>query len=280
MRSDILRAVVNISNRHDFNVGEPIENSNRANAMGDVLEKYIADAFAGTFEMNEAERIQRQSEVFSYIGNNSNPPDLMIRGGAAIEVKKIENRNSQLQLNSSFPKNKIYANDSRIGQNAVSAENWSEKDFVYAVGFVKNRKIKEIFLVDASIYCANKEIYQSMFDLIKNGVASIPGIVFSQTKELGRVNQIDPLGITNLRARGMWLLENPFSVFSYIYEPNSLKEFNLVAIIMEEKFENSDYKDEIYRLMAERRVLVSDELVRNPNNPAQLIRCKKITYSK
>ena len=32
-------------------------------------------------------------------------------------------------------------------------------------------------------------------------------LYFAETKELGRVNQVDPLGITNLRIRGMWQIE-------------------------------------------------------------------------
>ena len=77
---------------------------NRANTAGDALEEYIKDLFADSFDLNEAQRLQRQSEVFSYLGNDRNPPDAMLRGGDAIEVKKIETDTAALALNSSYPK--------------------------------------------------------------------------------------------------------------------------------------------------------------------------------
>ena len=63
-------------------------------------------------------------------------------------------------------------------------------------------------------------------------------VVFSETKELGRVNQVDPLGITNLRIRGMWQIENPRKVFKYLHEPTG-KEFELVCIIPKEKYHHN-----------------------------------------
>ena len=41
-------------------------------------------------------------------------------------------------------------------------------------------------------------------------------VEFSETNELGRVNKVDPLGITYLRIRGMWGIENPIKVFNYV----------------------------------------------------------------
>lgn len=51
---------------------------------------------------------------FSYIGNQNNPPDLMIKHGDAIEIKKIQTANANLVLNSSYPKDKLYANNPMI----------------------------------------------------------------------------------------------------------------------------------------------------------------------
>lgn len=70
------------------------------------------------------------SEVFSYLGNNSNPPDAMLRNGDAIEVKKIESLSSALTLNSSM-----------ISTACREAEQWSEKDMIYVVGVVEKIKI-------------------------------------------------------------------------------------------------------------------------------------------
>ena len=54
--------------------------------------------------MNKEERMERLSKEFSYLGNTNNPPDMMLRSGDAIEVKKIESSTSALALNSSATK--------------------------------------------------------------------------------------------------------------------------------------------------------------------------------
>lgn len=63
------------------------------------MEEYIKDLFANSFDLSGVERNRRLNEVFSYLGNNSNVPDAMLKNGDAIEVKKIESPNSALALN-------------------------------------------------------------------------------------------------------------------------------------------------------------------------------------
>ncbi|MCY7019540.1 NgoPII family restriction endonuclease [Streptococcus sanguinis] len=280
IRANILTAIINIVRSQNTNLQESYIRANRANSVGDALEKYIVDSFAGTIsESDEASRVQKVSKVFSYLGNDTNPPDGMLKGGAAIETKKIESRTSQLQLNSSSPKSKLYVNDSRLKQAARDAESWTEKDFIYSIGFVKDKHLKELALIDASVYCANKSVYEDIFEKIKDGIDSIPNVSFSPTQELGRVNKIDPLGITSLRIRGMWLLENPFTVFNYIYTPNPKADFNLFALVSDEHFSNFENMQQLIELSNSIDSLsIDDVLVKNPNNPAQLLDCKKITF--
>ncbi len=75
----------------------------RINNTGKALENLIKDVLCGQFQLNEKERIELQSEYFSYTGNQNNPPDLIIRNSDAFEIKKIEN-NEQLLLTVRFPK--------------------------------------------------------------------------------------------------------------------------------------------------------------------------------
>lgn len=278
--ANILTAVINIVEARNVNLQESYIRANRANSMGDALEKYIIDSFAGTLSENdETQRLLKVNQVFSYLGNDSNPPDAMLKNGAAIETKKIESRNSKLQLNSSSPKSKLYSCDNRLKQAAREAEEWTEKDFIYSVGFVKDKKLKELALIDASVYCADKSIYEDMFEKIKEGISSIPNVNFSPTQELGRVNNIDPLGITSLRIRGMWLLDNPFTVFDYIYCPQKNVDFNLFTLVPSSQFDSFPNKDELIKLEKSNNNLVIENVpVKNPNNPAQLISCKKITF--
>ena len=55
--------------------------------------------FANSFNLSETEKLEKWNEVFSYLGNNSNPPDAMLRGGDAIEIKKLETDSKELALN-------------------------------------------------------------------------------------------------------------------------------------------------------------------------------------
>lgn len=283
MSTDTLTAIINIINSETTVLGGSLKSvSNRANLMGDALEEYIQEAYSGTIgETNRDLKLKRIDDVFSYTGNNSNPPDGMIKGGEAIEVKKIESRGSQLQLNSSNPKSKLYKSDPRLNSKAISAEEWTEKDFVYVVGFIdkKSNSLKELAFIDSSLYCADKEIYDRPFTKIKKGILEIPNVEFNtDTKELGRVNKVDPLGIASLRIRGMWLLDNPFKVFSDIYKPQD-GDFNLFALISDERFENSDNKDELVKMSKSiTNLTITDKIVKNPNNPAKLKHCKKITF--
>ncbi|MEG1564382.1 MAG: NgoPII family restriction endonuclease, partial [Bacteroides sp.] len=193
---------------------------NRVNSMGEALEEYIKDVFSGTVnESNFKKRDQLISESFSYLGNQNNPPDsMLINGGDAIEVKKIESPNSALALNSSYPKAKIYANSSMINQTCRDCEDWSIRDIIYAVGVVDGKNLNSLAFIYGMDYCADKDVYERIKLTIKNGVESITDVEFAETKELGRVNRVDPLGITYLRVRGMWHIENPFKVFENIYK--------------------------------------------------------------
>ena len=73
------------------------------------IEAYIQDAFADTItENNINNKNKKINNVFSYLGNQNNPPDIIVRGGDAIEVKKIQSIGSAIPLNSSYPKHKLY----------------------------------------------------------------------------------------------------------------------------------------------------------------------------
>lgn len=285
MNSNILKAIMNLVDTPHYKLRETYqENHNRANSMGDALEEYIKDIFSGTYDtQDQKDRLERISEVFSYLGNNSNPPDAMLKNGDAIEVKKIETNNSALALNSSYPKHKLYVDSNMISSACKNAENWKEKDIIYAVGVVNNDKLLNLSFVYGLDYCASEETYTKIKTKIKDGVECIPGVEFAETKELGRVNKVDPLGITYLRVRGMWGIENPWTVFNYIYKKDSKKEFNFFALINKEKyleFSNEDRKE--FEVFAKNRDLlhITEVKVKNPDNPAKLNDAYLITYSK
>lgn len=279
--ANIIDAIIQLVENPKYELRNYSESHNRANNMGEALEEYIKDIFAGTVnETDDNIRNQKLSEVFSYLGNQNNPPDSMLRGGDAIEVKKIESNDSSLALNSSYPKAKLFADSPMIKNACRTCEDWTVKDMIYAVGVVDDNNIKSLALVYGDDYCAEKSVYEQIKTVIKTGVESIGGVEFAETKELGRVNRVDPLGITYLRVRGMWGIENPFSVFDYVYKRDYSKKFNFMALINNDKyysFGNYLTLEKICVNISELKI--TDVKIKNPNNPAQLREAKLITYT-
>ena len=128
-------------------------------------------------------------------------------------------------------------------------------------------------------YAATEETYLKVKSTIKEGVENLPNIQFAETNELGRLNRIDPLGITSLRIRGMWILQNPWKTFEYLTELDSKKKFEFCGIINEDKYNSFDNVDELEKLCKEKENLsIVDVKIKNPNNPAKLIKAKMIRY--
>ena len=70
--------------------------------------------------------------------------------------------------------------------------------------------------MQGTCYAANHEVYEKVHEPIKKEVDSVLdslGLEKAETVELGKVKRVDPLGITELRIRGMWSIENPLKVF-------------------------------------------------------------------
>jgi hypothetical protein len=263
---------------------------NRTNSRGEALEEYIKDVFSDTIsEYDETKRLEKIAEKFSYLGNQNNPPDMIMRGGDAIEVKKIESRSSSLALNSSYPKNKLLSDSAMITEQCRQCENWIQKDILYVVGVMPNKslsssgKLTDVCMVYGDDYAADSSIYERIKTTIRNGITTIPDVQFSQTHELGRVNCVDPLGITYLRIRGMWGIENPWKTFDYVCSPNNHEEFNFFGIINEEKYRSFDPhdRDNIESLSKQNENFKIENIkIKNPNNPSQLKSAKRITFSK
>ena len=283
---NIIDAIINLVKISTEEIREVAKSNNRMNSMGDNLEEFIKDLFAGTFDETEERRNEKISEVFSYLGNSSNPPDIMLKNGDAIEVKKIEiskcrDITTELQLNSSYPKEKLYSSSTMISKSCKEAETWTEKDMIYVIGAKEKNNLHSLFFVYGSEYAAEENTYVKIKNSISSTLKNTPGLELAETNEIARVNKVDPLGITSLRVRGMWLIKNPWVVFNYIYERNKEKNFNFCAIISEKKYNTLDNKsllEEISR--KDTRLKIEDKNIKNPNNPAKLIKVKLITFLK
>lgn len=278
--SNIIDAICNLLKNKPKEIKAYYNKNNRANSMGDSLENFISDLFCDTvLEADESKKLLKKSEVFSYIGNNNNPPDFMLRGGDAIEVKKIENANSTIALNSSYPKVKLFANSQMITTACKNCEDWTQKDMIYSVGVMEKNLIKSLVFVYGIDYAASCEVYDKIKNVIKQGIKTIAGVEFAQTKELGRVNKVDPLGITYLRIRGMWHIENPLKVFNYVFKKDVGKDFTFISIINDEKFKTFSNADRLLNLIEQTDgAKISDIFIKEPDNPAKIKKAKLITY--
>ncbi|MDG6249757.1 NgoPII family restriction endonuclease [Methanocalculus sp.] len=282
MKTNILIAIMNIVKTPITEINEYYTSHNRANNMGEALEEYVKDMFSGTIK--ETDKIKRDlafSNFFSYLGTQNHPPDFILKGGDAVEVKKIENINSGLALNSSYPKAKLFSSSSMITSACRECEVWDEKDIIYAVGVVKGNKLSSLCMFYGIDYAASAEIYERIKKTVSAGISTTTSVEFSETKELGRVNKVDPLGITHLRIRGMWGIENPMKVFKDFYRSDDSKDFNYMALINNEKYKSFSLSD---RKLFEKMVKATPDLkfkdieIKTPDNPAKLKKAKLISF--
>lgn len=277
--TNILEAIVNIVENPIYEIRNHYSGRNRMNNVGEALETFIKDAFSNTILTDdEQEKMRKYNEEFSWLGNQNHPPDIMIKGGDAIEVKKTQSANSDLALNSSYPKSTVQANSTMITQSCRACEDWTEKDLIYCVGHTNDDSIKSLWLVYGNIFAANHETYQIIKQKITEGINEIPNVELAETNELGRVNRVDPLGITNLRIRGMWQIQNPRRVFNYLHT-SSANSFELVAIIPTSKYDSfpTESKTKIETLKNP-NLTINNVQVKDPNNPANLIGAKLIIF--
>ncbi len=284
MSTNLLKALSNIINNPITTFKKTSQqSSNRINSEGMALEYYVRDLFCNTLELNDLNAKNLiYSENFSYLGNQNNPPDLIIKGGDAIEIKKIQSFSSPIALNSSYPKDKLYVTSSMITQACRDCESdWQEKDIIYAIGIVKEDILKGLWFIHGTCYAAEESTYTRIRDCISQGIQQLENIEFAPTNELGRVNRVDPLGITYLRIRGMWGIENPIKVYNYLFQNGvDTRRFFTHSILTTEKymsFPESD-RNQLESLMSP-SFNIQDVKLRSPNNPARLIDGKLLSFT-
>ena len=282
--TNLLIALKNIINNPITRLVAHYQNWNRANNMWDALECYIKDAFCNSFsETNTQTRDAVYSDFFSYLWNTSNPPDIIIKNGDSIEVKKIESLSASLALNSSYPKDKLHSDDSRITVACRTCEEQAreEKDIIYSIWVApETNTLKVLWFIYGDCYAADREVYKRIADTISDWIWEIPDVDFTITNELAKIKKVDPLGITDLRVRGMWHIENPIKVFRDFSVVNLGDNFTMHAIMLETKYLSFTTADrEALEQLQNDRFHITDIEIKSPNNPAQLLRAKFISYT-
>ena len=172
METNLLKAIKNIVKNPNNDLVSQYRSLNRMNSMGEALEFYIKDIFCGLLSENDlAKKEQTYSEFFSYLGNQNNPPDIIIKNGDAVEVKKhIGIRPNGLALNSSYPKDFLYSDSPMITNDCRRCEEWSKKDLLYVIGSILDNKIKSLWFIYGNCYAASREVYEKIKNAISEGV--------------------------------------------------------------------------------------------------------------
>lgn len=243
---------------------------NRVNSVGEGLEFFIKDLFCDSFSTDDInKKIRIYQEHFSYLGNSNNPPDFVIKKGDAVEVKKITSV-KDLALNSSYPKNQLFNTDSRISNACKTCEDqdggWKVKDMLYTIGNIRSGKeLDSLWFVYGNCYAASPHVYRNVAHYITDSVQKGGDYELSATNELARINKIDPLGITYLRVRGMWGIQHPDTVFSYITDPG----YQIKVLMLSDKYHFLAEKTEQGVVsFIESKFNVKHTQIHSPNNPA------------
>lgn len=267
--------------RTDIKLTSHYIGNNRVNNSGDALEYFVKDVFSNSLFSNEEERIINYNKSFSYLGNKNNPPDLILKNSDAVEIKKLEGKSSAIALNSSYPKNKFFANSPMITQACRDCEEWDVKDILYIIGHTIDNNIRTLWLIYGDCFVANKETYEKIKQKISQGIREIPDVEFTETNELGKVKKVDPLGVTDLRIRGMWHIDNPNKIFSYLNVYDDKCTFQIICLLTKEKFDSLPENDKKY--IKELKIdgfIFKDVNIKDPNNPANLLQSVLISYKR
>jgi len=207
-----------------------------ANA-GKGLELWVKHFLAGTINRsNDDQVIEEWNKKFSFHGGSSNPPDVMMKGSLAAEVKKTEGKTGALQLNSSWPIRTLHKSDQHITNECRKAENWTEKPFLFFVGQVKQKtnSLSNLSIVDGRCLSDEEHVYLGVIAQVRAQMLQLGGAV---TKEIGRFNELDSTGRTNLRVRPMFSLSNPVSIFSAIFTNSDTADFVLNVLLPESSYD-------------------------------------------
>lgn len=178
------------------------------------MEEYVKNLFADSFDARDmGERIYRHMEVFSHFGNSTNPPDFILRGGDAIEIKNIyipkryyrgRLECDPLILNTVYSRQKLYADDPLVTNTCRKAEKWTVKDIIYAVGASRGKQLTHLCMVYGSDYCASARHYENILEEMRARLKDIPNLYKTWSERyLGRIGEVDPTGATYLE---MWYL--------------------------------------------------------------------------
>ena len=291
--SNLLRAIDNLSECRNFDLkATQGVVSNMVSAQGKPLEGFVKASFCGRPDtgMSTDMAIQKHlarnqlsaDDVFCYQGSVNNPPDAMLRDyGDAIEIKKVEGIGT-IHLNSSLPKQRLYADDKQLKDLAVKCEpDWESRDMLYVIGNTDASVLNRyLFFFYGDCVFKNNKFYHDVFMSAKNSLKGVDRI--DQTgNEYGTIKDVDELGIdTNMRLRPQNSFAHPFKIFSQLESLATIDhaEFSLFAVMRTEKFSSFTH-DEQELLTDNPKITHRTEQIRDPDNPEGKIDVEVFSFS-
>jgi hypothetical protein len=286
MSPNILTAIKNISYFRTNNMREYFEDYARSQikTVRQQMEYYVKDAISGSFKsIKDKKPTDRYYGVFSYIGNKNKPPDMIIQGGDAIVIKTIKTYKGSFTINNSPPKDRLMWNDPWIIENCrmIDGGQWNSKDIFYVIGWIEKRRMKYLNFIQGSCFIPEQKFYNKILHDLKKNIYNYfesDGLEINRTIGLGKVNNMDPLCITNLRIKGVWRIKNPLKIFSDTFSYDKKQEFTLIALMLKNKFDSFPKKD-VDAIVRDKQIEIEDVKIKNPNNPQSKIDAKLIIAS-
>ena len=245
MQKNIINAICNIVSCANSDLKSNVSNkSGIFNKTDDLMEDYIKDAIAGSFQLPINKKMDFYTKSFSYLGNQNNPPHIIVKNGDAFEIRKIKNFNSYLTLNGPTLRNKLLDSDIRITTACKNCESksWKEKDLFYTVVNTKRKNLKYLFFIQGVCYAAEPKTYEKnkkRLRNIKSKGSFIYNLKYGKTK-------------------------NPLIYFKEHLNP-SPKKFNIYAMIETKKY-NSFPKKDRENLEKLGDVKITDLKIKSPND--------------
>jgi hypothetical protein len=286
MSPNILTAIKNISYFRTNNMREYFEDYARSQikTVRQQIEYYVKDAISGSFKsIKDKKPTDRYYGVFSYIGNKNKPPDMIIQDGDAIVIKTIKTYKGSFTINNSPPKDRLMWNDPWIIENCrmIDGGQWNSKDIFYVIGWIEKRRMKYLNFIQGSCFIPEQKVYNKILHDLKKNIYNYfesEGLEINRTIGLGKVNNMDPLCITNLRIKGVWRIKNPLKIFSDTFSYDKKQEFTLIALMLKNKFDSFPKKD-VDAIVRDKQIEIEDVKIKNPNNPQSKIDAKLIIAS-
>jgi hypothetical protein len=255
--TNILKAIKRIVDNPIPDLVSYYKGKNRINSVSDTLDYFVKDIFANSInESEEYKKLEKYNDVFAYMGNPNNPPDLILKDGDSIIIRQVESLSSEIILTGSYPRYKLLADDSAISPHCCNCESWSVKDLIYIIGVAENNQIAELWLIYGDCYFADIRVYENL------------------------LNVTDPLQVTRFNNSSKCRIALPKDTFNYLSGLRYSHRFAVNCILRKDKyysFTSSDRKN-LEELTLNKKLLIKNVEIKNPNNPENTISAKLISF--